>query len=100
MTNVNIYTKEQRKAYVDGWKNSGLSQREYSSLNGLKATTLNTWVKRSKESKEKSLVLIKKKSPVVLHNISVEYMGAKIKADEKTLSTILMTIKNISGRNQ
>ena len=59
MTNVNIYTKEQRKAYVDGWKNSGLSQREYSSLNGLKATTLNTWVKRSKESKEKSLVLIK-----------------------------------------
>ena len=35
MTNVNIYTKEQRKAYVEGWKNSGLSQREYSSLNGL-----------------------------------------------------------------
>ncbi len=100
MTNVNIYTKEQRKAYVEGWKNSGLSQREYSSLNGLKATTLNTWVKRSKESKEKSLVLIKKKSPVVLHNISVEYMGAKIKADEKTLSIILMTIKNINGRNQ
>ena len=100
MTNVNIYTKEQRKAYVDGWKNSGLSQREYSSLNGLKATTLNTWVKRSKESKEKSLVLIKKKSPVVLHNISVKYMGAKIKADEKTLSIILMTIKNINGRNQ
>ena len=100
MTNVNIYTKEQRKAYVDGWKNSVLSQREYSSLNGLKATTLNTWVKRSKESKEKSLVLIKKKSPVVLHNISVEYMGAKIKAAEKTLSIILMTIKNINGRNQ
>ena len=100
MTNVNIYTKEQRKAYVDGWKNSGLSQREYSSLNGLKVTTLNTWVKRSKESKEKSLVLIKKKSSVISHNISVEYMGAKIKADEKTLSIILMTIKNINGRNQ
>ena len=100
MTNVNIYTKEQRKAYVDGWKNSGLSQREYSSLNGLKVTTLNTWVKRSKESKEKSLVLIKKKSSVISHNISAEYMGAKIKADKKTLSTILMTIKNISGRNQ
>ena len=100
MTNVNIYTKEQRKAYVDGWKNSGLTQREYASLNGLKETTLNTWVRRSKESKEKSLVLIKKKSPVDSHKISIEYMGAKINADEKTLSAILMTIKNISVRNQ
>ena len=43
---------------------SGLSQREYSSLNGIKVTTLNTWVKRSKESKERSLVLIRKKSLV------------------------------------
>ena len=97
MTNVNIYTKEQSKAYVEGWKNSGLSQREYSSLNGLKVTTLNTWVKRSKESKEKSLVLIKKKSPVGSNNISMEYMGAKLLISKESAEWVFRALKEVNG---
>lgn len=97
MTNVNIYTKEERKAYVDGWKNSGLTQREYASLNGLKVTTLNTWVARSKESKEKSLVLIKKKSPVDSHNISMEYMGAKLTINKESAEWVFKVLKAVNG---
>ncbi len=97
MANVNIYTKEQRKAYVDDWKNSGLSQREYSSLNGVKATTLNTWVKRSKESKEKSLVLIKKKSQVNSNNISIEYMGAKLTISKESAEWVFKALKAVNG---
>lgn len=47
MTNIRTYTEEERKAHVDGWKNSGLTQIEYSNLNGLKKTTLCTWIKRA-----------------------------------------------------
>lgn len=38
MTNIRTYTEEERKAHVDGWKNSGLTQIEYSNLNGLKVS--------------------------------------------------------------
>ena len=46
MTNLNIYTTEQRKAYVEDWKKSGLTQKEYSAPSGLKDTTLSTWVQK------------------------------------------------------
>ena len=47
MTNIRTYTEEERKAHVDGWKNSGLTQIEYSNLNGLKKTTLCTWYNKT-----------------------------------------------------
>lgn len=97
MTNVNIYTEEERKAHVEGWKKSGLTQIEYSNLNGLKKTTLCTWIKRAREQKEKSLVLIKKKSPVDSHNISMEYMGAKLTISKESAEWVFRALKAVNG---
>ena len=97
MTNVNIYTKEQREAHVEGWKKSGLTQRKYSSLNGIKEGTLNTWVQRAKKTKEKSFVLVKKESPIISSNISIEYMGAKLLVSKESAEWVFRTLKQVNG---
>ena len=97
MTNVNSYTKEERKAYVEDWKKSGLTQREYSSLNGIKVATLNTWVHRANKAKGTSLVLINKKSPVVSNNISMEYMGAKLLVSKESAEWVFRALKKVNG---
>lgn len=97
MTNLNIYTTEQRKAYVEDLKKSGLTQKEYSALNGLKETTLSTWVQREKQEKDKSLVLIKKKSHVVTQNISIEYMGAKLLVNEDSVECVFRALRKVNG---
>jgi len=97
MTNANFYTEEERRSHVEQWKESGLTQSEYARINSLNERTLNTWVRKSKDTEGGQLVLVSKRQASGSHNISIEYMGAMIKVDEDSLECVFRALRRANG---
>jgi hypothetical protein len=47
-------TREEREKICEEWKQSGLSQREFSRRNNINVMSLNGWLKKSRQSKEEA----------------------------------------------
>lgn len=47
-------TREEREKLCEEWKQSGLSQREFSRRNNINVMSLNGWLKKARQSKEET----------------------------------------------
>jgi orotate phosphoribosyltransferase-like protein len=84
--------RERMKAEVERWRQSGLTQKEFSQQLGMKVATFAYWVSRSKESEKKGFI------PLVPAAGSVEVIevsypnGVRIKVPTSDLKIVSQLI--------
>lgn len=91
------YSREERAAHWQAWKDSGLTQSVYCDQNGLKSSSFKNWGNNRPKAK---LIPVKLSSPLVGTSVTVNWYGSEITLPSslpmKDWQTLLLAIKALS----
>jgi transposase-like protein len=85
---------EQMLQSVQQWKESGLTQKDYCQMIGVKRTTFANWVRRSREKAGSGFLAISPPSRPVSQSIEVVYPnGVRVKASTSDIPVLSALIR-------
>ena len=96
-----LFTEEEKKDYLNDWKESGLSRAEYCRDRCLSPSTFQGWVRKYlpeevgklKKKGDQGFVKLSGKES----SLSMDYRGARIYFPMASLSSVLSTLQSING---